>query len=152
VVIILTTRVEHFWSVFQQQFTPIMAGGGVVANKKNEVLFIFRRGKWDLPKGKLDDGETIEACAVREVMEETGLVAVSISGFMANTYHTYHEKGKFILKTTVWFRMHAPGNQFLIPQTEEDISAMAWLPADRWSEVLSNTFPAIKVLLEQLPA
>jgi 8-oxo-dGTP pyrophosphatase MutT (NUDIX family) len=152
VVIILTSQVEHYWKVFQQQFKTITAGGGVIKNENNEVLFIFRRGKWDLPKGKLDDGESIEACAVREVREETGLAEVSITDFMGNTFHTYHEKGKFILKTTVWFRMQAPGNQRLTPQTEEDISAMAWLPADRWNEVLSNTFPAIKALLEQLPA
>ena len=152
VVIILTAHVEHYWKVFQQQFKPITAGGGVVTNENNQVLFIFRRGKWDLPKGKLDEGETIESCAVREVMEETGLVEVGIADFMANTYHTYHEKGKFILKTTVWFRMLAPGSQSLIPQTEEDISSMAWLPAGRRGEVLSNTFPAIKALLKLLPA
>lgn len=151
-VILLTDEFEYYWKLFQNHFTSITAGGGIVFNEKGELLFIYRRGKWDLPKGKLDDGESIEECAVREVMEETGLKQVAIKSFAGNTYHTYHEKGKFILKTSVWYIMEANGNQQLTPQTEEDIEEMAWLPASQWEEVFSNTFPAIKLILEPFRA
>jgi ADP-ribose pyrophosphatase YjhB (NUDIX family) len=151
-VILLTNEVEHFWQVFQSHFTLITAGGGIVENDKNEVLFIFRRGKWDLPKGKLDEGETIEACSIREVKEETGLSEVSIIAFAGNTYHTYFEGKKHVLKTTVWFHMKAPGEQVLIPQTEEDIEKMEWLDRSRWDRPFQNTFPAIKAILQEADA
>ena len=72
--------------------TIIVAAGGLVWNEKNELLMIFRQGKWDLPKGKLDDGETIEECAVREVVEETGLKEVKLGGFIGITQHEYYDK------------------------------------------------------------
>jgi 8-oxo-dGTP pyrophosphatase MutT (NUDIX family) len=151
-VILLTDEYEHYWKLFQNHFTPVLAGGGIVFNEKKELLFIYRRKKWDLPKGKLDEGETIEACALREVKEETGLKEVALKQFIGNTYHTYHEKGRFILKTSSWYLMQANGNQELIPQTEEDIEEMVWLSESRWEEVFTNTFPAIRQILEQLPA
>jgi 8-oxo-dGTP pyrophosphatase MutT (NUDIX family) len=151
-VILLSDEHEHYWQQFQKHFTPIAAGGGIVFNEENELLFIYRRKKWDLPKGKLDEGETIEECAIREVKEETGLKQVSLKKLVGNTYHTYHEKGKFILKTSVWYLMEANGNQLLIPQTEEDIEKMVWLASNKWKEVFSNTFPAIRQILAQLPA
>jgi len=67
-------------------FTPIDAGGGVVMNERDEVLMIFRRGKWDLPKGKCDDGEEIDACALREVSEETGLHQLKLEEKICDTY------------------------------------------------------------------
>jgi 8-oxo-dGTP pyrophosphatase MutT (NUDIX family) len=126
-----------------------MAGGGIVFNEQKEVLFIFRRGKWDLPKGKLDKGETIEACALREVMEETGLEKVDLRSFIGNTYHTYREKKKYILKTSKWYSMFAPANQKLVPQQEEDIEEMVWLPREKWDQVFGNTYPLIPIILEQ---
>src|SRR5450755_2422165 len=83
---------------FFKHFKFVKTGGGLVKNKAGEVLLIFRRGKWDLPKGKLDDGETLEECAVREVREETGLKQVKIGKEINTTYHTYVEFGKHILK------------------------------------------------------
>lgn len=149
-VIVLTNQVEKAWTFFQQSFKPVTAGGGIVFNEKNEVLFIYRRGKWDLPKGKLDKGETIDACALREVREETGLTTLSLGEFAGNTYHVYHEKKKHILKTTVWYKMLAAGNQVFIPQTEEDIESMEWIPKKEWGKPFANTFPAIKNILEEL--
>jgi 8-oxo-dGTP pyrophosphatase MutT (NUDIX family) len=149
-VIILTDNVEHYWKIFRDQFTCISAGGGVVYNDSNEILFIFRRQKWDLPKGKHDEGETIEECAVREVREETGLKDVSILSPIGNSYHVYREKGKTILKTSVWFTMKAPGKQSFKPQTEEDIEEILWLPEKGWEQVLKNTYPSIKLILEEL--
>jgi 8-oxo-dGTP pyrophosphatase MutT (NUDIX family) len=148
-VIVLTNSVEYNWKVFQDNFRPITAGGGIVKNEKDAVLFIYRRGKWDLPKGKLDEGETIEACAIREVMEETGLKKVNILKQAGNTYHTYFEGKKHMLKTSVWFFMQALGGQELIPQTEEDIESMEWLPKTKWPKAFENTYPAIKLILKK---
>jgi len=100
----------------------IRAGGGLVENEKGEVLFMFRRGKWDLPKGKLDPGETLESCALREVKEETGVSQLELIQFLLVTEHEYEERGLFILKETHWYRMKTTSHESLIPQTEEDIS------------------------------
>src|SRR4249919_1544763 len=89
----------------------IKAGGGLVKNEKKEILFMFRRGKWDLPKGKLDPGESIEECAVREVVEETGLKKVELKHFLVTTYHTYTENGKHILKESHWYNMLSDSKQ-----------------------------------------
>ena len=131
-----------------KKFKLIQAGGGAVW-KNDNLLFIFRRGKWDLPKGKLDPGETIEACAIREVAEETGVKA-RIRRPLLRTYHTYHEAGKHILKESVWFEMNAQTGKQEKPQTEEDITELKWLPRADWSTVLANTFPSIKEVIQAL--
>ena len=82
------------------QLKTIIAAGGLVFNEKNELLMIYRRGKWDLPKGKLDEGERIEDCAVREVMEETGINRINISNKIGETYHAYFEDEVILLKET----------------------------------------------------
>jgi 8-oxo-dGTP pyrophosphatase MutT (NUDIX family) len=148
-VIILTDDPEHYWTLFQKQFTPIWAGGGIVKNEVGELLFMYRRGKWDLPKGKWDDGETLAACALREVREETGLREVSIVSELGNTYHIYTERGKKILKFSRWYAMEATENQLLVPQAEEDILELKWVAADRLDELLGNTYPSIKIILRQ---
>ena len=89
----------------------IQAGGGLVENEQREVLFIFRRGKWDLPKGKLDRGETLEQCAIREVEEETGVGQLQLIRFLLITEHEYVERGKKILKETHWWLMKTGGSQ-----------------------------------------
>lgn len=148
-VIILTDDPEHYWGIFQKHFTPVWAGGGIVRNEAGELLFIFRRGKWDLPKGKWDEGETLEECALREVREETGLTEVNLINELGNTYHIYQEKGKNILKISRWYSMEAIGNQQLVPQTEEDIQVLKWVAVNQLPEVLSNTYPSIKIILQQ---
>ncbi len=148
-VIILTNDPEHYWKIFQTHFSTIWAGGGIVKNKHDELLFIFRRGKWDLPKGKWDEGETIEECAIREVREETGLQNLKINQEIGKTYHIYDEKGKNILKISCWYSMEAMGSEKLIPQTEEDITSIKWVP--RWEKeiIFSNTYPSVKLILRQ---
>ena len=141
----LETLKKAFW----KKFTIIKAAGGLVLNEKQEILFMFRRGKWDLPKGKLDPGETLETCAVREVKEETGLAKVSLKKFLTTTYHTYHESGKHILKESYWYTMLARGTDNLVPQTEEDIHEVKWVPTKKLNEVMGNTFPSIKDVIEK---
>ena len=109
---------------------------------------IFRRGKWDLPKGKLDKGETLEECAIREVKEETGLASVELVSALTITHHTYHEGTRFILKESHWYIMKANGKQELIPQTEEDIHEIKWVKADELDKYKKDSFPSIRDVLE----
>lgn len=136
-------------SIFFKHFELIKAGGGLVKNKREEILMIFRRGKWDLPKGKLDEGETIEECAKREVEEETGLQKLTVIKPLVITYHTYNLFGKHNLKETHWFLMHATGNEELIPQTEEEISETKWVKKGDLESYLKNTFPTIEMVLKE---
>jgi len=126
-----------------KKFTPIQAAGGLVRNKEDMILMIFRRGNWDLPKGKLDKGEKLEDCAVREVEEETGLKNVKLDSPLLVTYHTYHEGTKFILKESHWFTMTVSGEQKLTPQTDEDIFDAKWISPGEIKSFLPKSFPLI---------
>lgn len=134
------------------QTLEIVAGGGLVKNSKNELLMIFRRGFWDLPKGKQDDDETIEICALREVEEETGLQNVQIECFFASTKHAYFDERfskKNIVKTTYWFCMSVQSSPVLTPQTDEDIEIAAWCTKEKVKENMKNTYPNIQEILLQ---
>jgi len=130
----------------------IVAAGGLVFNDNNELLMIFRRKKWDLPKGKLDDGENIEACALREVKEETGLLQVEIKSFAGITYHEYFDKYSKadVIKETHWYKMHAPPDQPLIPQTEEDIEMIEWVDKKDIRSKLRNTYVNIHDIISEI--
>ncbi len=134
---------------FFKHFHLIKAAGGLVKNKHEEILMIFRRGKWDLPKGKLDEGETIEQCAKREVEEETGLKNLEIINPLKITYHTYIQFGKHNLKETHWYLMKATGEEKFIPQTEEEISEIVWAKKEEIEKYLANTFPTIEMVLNE---
>jgi 8-oxo-dGTP pyrophosphatase MutT (NUDIX family) len=127
----------------------IEAAGGLVFNKQQELLMIFRRGFWDLPKGKVDKGETLEQCAVREVMEETGLQHIHLDEFLTTTYHTYHQNGDIILKPSHWFKMVSALNESLVPQTEEDITEIKWVSKTEVQQLKEHMYPTIKRLVEQ---
>jgi 8-oxo-dGTP pyrophosphatase MutT (NUDIX family) len=146
-VIVLTAQPAEAFHLFQSFFTPVQTGGGLIKNEKEEYLFIFRRKRWDLPKGKLDEGETIEQCALREVEEETGLKKVTLGEHLTDTWHAYYDRGQRILKQGIWFRMTGPSKQKLVPQIEEDIEEITWLLKAQWPAVLKNTFPSIKDVL-----
>lgn len=146
--IYLHNNVEELQKAFWKKFILIKAGGGLVLNESNELLFIFRRGKWDLPKGKLDDGETIEECAVREIQEETGLQQVELKKHLVTTWHTYDESGHHILKETAWYLLSASKNQALTPQTVEQITKIEWGSPDNIEKYTSNTFAAIHDVLK----
>jgi 8-oxo-dGTP pyrophosphatase MutT (NUDIX family) len=141
--IFLHPNLEELKKAFMKKFTFIQAAGGLVVNDLDEIMLIFRRGKWDLPKGKLDKGETLEACALREVEEETGVTGVILVGPLIVTYHTYHEGSKFILKESHWFSMRSTGHQQLQPQIEEDILEIRWVQPGQLTQYLSNSFPSV---------
>lgn len=121
----------------------IMAAGGLVENEKGELLLIYRKKHWDLPKGKLDDGESIEECAVREVEEETGLRNVLLGELIDTTLHQYEENGDLITKKTVWYRMKGSSLDALVPQTEEQIEDIRWVNVDEIQTFISDTYPNI---------
>lgn len=127
----------------------IAAAGGIVENEEGKILLQYRRGKWDLPKGKLDEGETLEECAIREVEEETGLRSIQLGELVGITNHFYTERGGDINKETYWFAMKVGAPQKLTPQTEEDILELRWVGEDELQYYLSNTFPNIVEIIEK---
>jgi 8-oxo-dGTP pyrophosphatase MutT (NUDIX family) len=141
--VFLHDDIEAAMKAFKKKFVLIKAAGGLIHTKEDELLLIFRRGKWDLPKGKLDDGEDLETCAVREVNEETGLENVNIEKSLCITYHTYHQDGKHILKESHWFLMKAKKQTNLLPQLEEDIEKCEWVPVDQLTSYMENTHVSI---------
>ncbi|WP_417429700.1 NUDIX hydrolase [Halpernia sp.] len=145
-------NLNEIWEKFKSLFKEIEASGGVVYNKKNEILFIHRLGKWDLPKGKLEKGESIEENAIREVEEETGLKDLILDQFINQTFHVYVERnGEKILKKTNWFKMFYNGNETPVPQIEEGIKKVSWKNNDQIkSDVLPKTFNNIKLILEDV--
>ena len=124
------------------------AGGGLVYNKKGEVLFIFRNGKWDLPKGGCDKGEEIEDCSIREVEEETGVNDLKITKKLQKTYHVFKRNGVYRLKITHWFKMTTTFEGTPVPQENEGIEKVAWLNKEQIKEALTNSYENIKLLFE----
>lgn len=149
-VVIYCQDIELSFEEFIKSFTHIKAAGGVVENIKNELLFIFRLGKWDLPKGKLEENESIRECAIREVEEECHVNQLKISGELPNTYHCYPYKGTWAFKTTYWFKMKSQYQGELIPQTEEGIEQVTWLNRNDLNKVQENTYLSIKEVLKAL--
>lgn len=127
-VILYFDDVRRLYKDFKGHFKLIGAAGGLVYNTNQDILAIYRRGWWDLPKGKIDKGEKKKAAAIREVQEETGLDEVTLHSKITTTLHTYKDrKGKRILKKSWWYYMTTP-EMDLIPQTEEDIELCEWIP------------------------
>ncbi|MCB0409968.1 MAG: NUDIX domain-containing protein [Flavobacteriales bacterium] len=135
---------EEAFHQFSDEFTLIKAAGGVVKNKEDKLLVIYRLEKWDLPKGKLEKGEKIEEAAVREVEEECAVNGLQITKALNDTFHIYHIKENPILKQTYWFEMQTDFEGELIPQTEEGIEEVKWVgKKELESLVLKNTYASI---------
>ena len=125
------------------------AGGGFVYNKKGEVLFIFRNGKWDLPKGGKEKGEKMSHTALREVEEETGVNALKVTKKLQKTYHIFKRNGRYKLKITRWFEMTTDFEGIPLGQAEEGIEKVAWLNPEQVKEALNNSYENIKLLFEE---
>lgn len=130
-------------------YTPIDAGGGVVLNEDNDVLMIYRRGKWDLPKGKLDDGESIDECALREVSEETGLKKLKLGEKICDTYHVYTQKNQNLLKRTAWYKMKGTAKETPVPQAEENIQEVRWVSEDDLAPLVYKSYDAIREVMKR---
>ena len=127
------------------------AGGGLVYNDNDEVLFIFRNGKWDLPKGGVEKDEEITETAIREVEEETGVKNLRIMKKLQKTYHIFKRNDKYKLKITHWFEMRTSYDGILSPQLEEGIDKAIWLGPNEIKEALQNSYENIKLLFEETP-
>jgi ADP-ribose pyrophosphatase YjhB (NUDIX family) len=139
---------DLIWASFKSNFEIIKAAGGLVVNNQR-VLMIFRNGKWDLPKGKQEVGESIDVCAKREVQEECGLNDLEIADKLMNTYHTYEHKGQSILKETHWYLMTSSQSDGMSPQIEEGIEKVSWASKEDVNIHLENTHENIKRVFEK---
>lgn len=143
---------EEILENFSMKIPVVVAAGGMVRNEKGKVLFIFRNNKWDLPKGKLDKGESIEKAALREVEEETGVKDLVIKNYLKTTYHIFKRNGEYRLKKVVWFDMTTTYSGKLIAQEEEGITKVKWKGSKKTAKALKNSYLNIKLLFEdELP-
>lgn len=133
---------------FLRKAPNVIAGGGKVYNAQGKVLFIFRNGKWDLPKGKIEKKERIEETAIREVEEETGVTGLEIVKPLETTYHIFKRRGRYRIKITYWFEMRTNFEGKLYPQEKEGISKVKWLGKKKIKKALKNSYANIKILLK----
>ena len=139
-------RFKYVLKHVKKMFKIIKAGGGVVKNNNDQILFIYRLKKWDLPKGKLDKGETIRDCAKREVEEETK-VKVNLKQKIISTWHTYTRNKKFILKKTTWFKMDCVDDSKMKPQKKEKIEKVEWMNNSTIKEILLNSYKTLNHIM-----
>lgn len=147
--LVLTDDPDTCWRELHRLFTIVLAAGGAVIND-GRLLCIYRRGSWDLPKGKIDDDEGQEEAALREVTEETGLTELKLGRELPTTYHTYRDrKGGRILKPTYWYEMSTQ-QETLVPQVEEDIERAEWVQIDRLAEVRAGMYASLWPVIDEI--
>jgi ADP-ribose pyrophosphatase YjhB (NUDIX family) len=127
----------------------VTAAGGMVLNTHDEVLFIFRNGRWDLPKGKVEKEESLEEGAIREVEEETGVKNLEITHLLEKTYHVFQRKGKYKLKVTYWYEMRTNYTGELIPEEKEGIMKVKWKNQEKARKALKKSYANIKLLFPE---
>ncbi|SHF73326.1 ADP-ribose pyrophosphatase YjhB, NUDIX family [Mariniphaga anaerophila] len=149
-VFLATPQPELFFKLFRSTFLEYPAAGGVILSE-NRMLFIFRNGKWDLPKGKIEKGELPRDTALREVGEECGISGHQIERQLPSTFHIYQSpypktEGQWVVKETFWFEMQY-GDGELVPQQEEGITEVRWFHRNELDEVLANTYENLKQVI-----
>ena len=142
-IVVQDSMIEAYVEQFVSEFKYVEAAGGLVENERGETLMIYCYRHWDLPKGHIDEGESAEVCAVREVAEETGVEGAKIVRFLCNTLHAYGVYGVWELKQTSWYLCSAE-NCPTKPQKEEDIAVAKWCSAEELEENLRHTYPTIR--------
>ena len=140
---------EKLEKFLKKKLPVVQAAGGLVYNHKKEILFIYRNSKWDLPKWGVENNETIEEAAVREVEEETGVQHLKIKDFIAKTYHVFKRNGEFKLKITHWYEMHTDYDEDLTPQAEEGIKKAKWKNFEKSQKALRDSYENIKLLFHK---
>ena len=143
---IFSEDIDEVWEKFLKYFKLIQAAGGIVRNPNDEYLFIYRLGKWDLPKGKMEEGETKEESAIREIEEECSITPLELKKFIMPTYHIYFQK-EYIIKETFWFEVFYEGTEAPQPQTEEGIEEVVWKKEEEIKGLMGNSYPNIKLLI-----
>jgi 8-oxo-dGTP pyrophosphatase MutT (NUDIX family) len=144
----VTTHYQALTEELERHFTPITAAGGLVV-QQGKVLFIYRLDRWDLPKGKVEKGESVEMAALREVEEECG-ISVKLVKKVGITQHSYTMYGITFMKTTHWFAMDSHDGSTPTPQLEEGIEEVRWVDVStELKAILQNTFPSIREICHQ---
>lgn len=136
------------WKSFKTKFKVVKAAGGLVVNKGKEILFIYRKDKWDLPKGKIKKKEEVKETAIREVEEECGVKNITIEKKLIVTYHFFIKKGTYRLKETHWYLMSSLYEGKLIPQQEEGITKVVYKNIEDINIAFQNTFLNIVLVVE----
>lgn len=144
-----SAQTEKTWATFRSLFKEMTASGGVVFNPEYKLLMIYRNGKWDLPKGKLEDGEEPAQAAIREVEEECGISDLKLIDQYAIIWHTYRMDDSYFLKKTYWFRMSSTYNGKLTPQLEEGITDVRWMSRKDVIMATENTWASIRELIRE---
>ena len=142
-----TPDLESGWKDFLKSFHTVSAAGGLVLNPNKEILFIFRSEKWDLPKGRIESGESIEEAAIREVEEECGIFNLKLVKPLITTYHTYFQDG-LKLKETFWFLMTSDSEEVLVPQLEEGITIAVFKNQTAITKALQNSYKNIELVYD----
>jgi 8-oxo-dGTP pyrophosphatase MutT (NUDIX family) len=141
------TDIKHLWKIFRIYFTEVGAAGGLVKHTSGKFLFIEKKGKLDLPKGHIEEGEEPASCALREVSEECGITGQTIVKPLDHSYHTYSWKGISYLKKTHWFLMNYTGKLITEPQTEEGITKVEWLFPEELNNIKSEAWMSLMDLI-----
>jgi 8-oxo-dGTP pyrophosphatase MutT (NUDIX family) len=141
-------NLNELFTNFKSLFIHKKAAGGLVINSMRKILFIKNRGIWQLPKGHVEENETISDAAIREVMEETGISAPTIIKELPQTFHTFLKNGKMHLKQTFWFKMLYKGHEQLVPQTKENITDAAWLDKNDIAKIYDNIYPNLLKIID----
>ncbi len=139
--------IQHIWKIFRIYFSEVGAAGGLVKHTTGRYLFIEKKGKLDLPKGHIEQGEEPEVCALREVSEECGINGHKIIKPIQPTYHTYSWEGISYLKKTHWFLMQYDGEMITEPQTEEGITKIEWLFPDELNKIKTNAWLSLMEII-----
>jgi 8-oxo-dGTP pyrophosphatase MutT (NUDIX family) len=139
--------IKHLWKIFRSYFTEVWAAGGLVKHSSGKYLFIEKKGKLDLPKGHIEPGEEAEACAIREVSEESGITGHTIIKSLEPSYHTYAWEGVSYLKMTQWYLMKYDGALISVPQPEEGITRVEWLSPDELNNIKANAWKSLMDLI-----
>jgi 8-oxo-dGTP pyrophosphatase MutT (NUDIX family) len=146
---VICNDAKDFFKRITKSLQVIEAAGGLVKNERKEYLFIFRTGKWDIPKGKIEKGEKVKEAAKREVEEECGIKVSKLGSKIGKTYHAYTYKGEVVLKKTHWFKMKCTGQDKVKPQKEEGITDVKWFANEKMAVITKNTFPSIIEVMEK---
>jgi 8-oxo-dGTP pyrophosphatase MutT (NUDIX family) len=145
---LINPKPDKLFKHFKKKFKVIHAAGGLVENNEGKILVMKRDGVWDLPKGKIEKGESRKHAAIREVEEECGIFNLKIVCKIGKSYHTYKLENKSVLKLTHWYKMIYDGNALPVPETREGISEIIWTGNNELKEIKELAYPNLSQIID----